>query len=139
MNFPARFVPLLVLGLLLATAGRAAEVPKLAAPEAARLVAAGEALLIDVREPAEWAETGVAAPALLLPTKDFEGKQNLWGPFLARHPVPEGKTLILYCHSGIRAGRLTAALAARGYRVANAIGFRDWQAAGLPVRSAGGK
>lgn len=139
MNFPARFVPLLVLGLLLATAGRAAEVPKLAAPEAARLVAAGEALLIDVREPAEWAETGVAAPALLLPTKDFEGKQNLWGPFLARHPVPEGKTLILYCHSGIRAGRISAALAARGYKVASAIGFRDWQAAGLPVRPVGGK
>ena len=39
---------------------------KITPADAAKLVAAGKAVLVDVREPAEWAETGVATPAVLL-------------------------------------------------------------------------
>lgn len=109
----------------------AAEVPSVTAADAARAVSDGRALLVDIREPAEWAETGVAAPARLLPKSDFDGEQKAWKSFLAEAGT---KQIILYCRSGKRAGVLGAALAAQGYAVVNAGGFKDWAAAGLPVR-----
>jgi len=109
----------------------AAEVPRLTPQAAAGLVAADQAVLVDVREPAEWAETGVAAPAVLLPKSDFDGDRKLWREFL-QHSA--GKKIILYCRSGKRAGVVGAALAEEGRSVANAGGFKDWEAAGLPTR-----
>ncbi len=109
----------------------AAEVPKITPQDAAALVTAGKAVLIDVREPAEWAESGVAAPAVLLPKSDFDGDQKLWKDFLAKSG---DKQLILYCRSGHRAGVVGAALAGKGLRTATAGGFKDWEAAGLPTR-----
>lgn len=111
-----------------------AEVTTLTPTEAAARVAAGKAVLIDVREPAEWAETGVAAPAVLLPMSDFNGDQKLWKPFLTKNA---GKELILYCRSGNRSGQVAAKLAAAGQPVANAGAFKDWAAAGLPTRPGG--
>jgi rhodanese-related sulfurtransferase len=123
---------LLLLGLGSATLP-AAEVAKLTAPEAARLVATGQAVLVDVREPGECAETGVAAPAVLLPKSDFDGDQKLWKDFLAK---TDGKQIILYCGSGRRAGVIGKTLAEQGRPVANAGGLKDWTAANLPVRPA---
>jgi rhodanese-related sulfurtransferase len=122
---------LFALFLLPVALASAAEVPRVSPAKAAQQVAAGQAVLIDVREPAEWNETGVAGPAVLLPMSDFKGDQKLWKPFLAAHP---GQPLILYCRSGHRAGVVGAQLAAHGRSVANAGGFKDWQAAGLPTR-----
>lgn len=116
------------LGASVAVAG---EVAKISPTEAAERVAQGKAVLVDVREPDEWADTGVAAPAVLLPMSDFEDKQKLWKPFLEQNA---GKDLILYCRSGARSGRVAQKLADQGRTVANAGGFRDWQAADLPVR-----
>jgi rhodanese-related sulfurtransferase len=110
----------------------AAEVPQLTAAEAAERVASGKAVLIDVREPAEWAETGVAAPAALLPMSDFNGDRKLWKPFLEKNA---GKELILYCRSGNRSGQAATKLAAEGRAVANAGAFKDWAAAKLPTRT----
>jgi rhodanese-related sulfurtransferase len=110
----------------------AADVARVAPAEAAQLVADG-AILIDVRELAEWQESGVAAPALLLPMSDFNGAQADWKPVLAAAKEKD-QTLVLYCRSGNRSGRVAAALAEQGYKVVNAGGFKDWQAAGLPVR-----
>jgi rhodanese-related sulfurtransferase len=124
-----------ILGFFLIAASPAAvaaAVPRLSPTEAARRVADGTAVLVDVREPAEWAETGVAAPAALLPMSDFDGDQTLWKPFLEKNA---GKELILYCRSGHRAGVVAKKLSADGRAVANAGGFSAWKAAGLPVRS----
>ncbi len=101
------------------------------APALAKLVADGKAVLVDVREPAEWAATGVAAPAVLLAKSDFDGAQKEWKPFLEKNA---GKEIILYCRSGHRAGVIGAALADKGVKVANAGGLKDWTDAGLPVR-----
>ncbi len=110
----------------------AAEVAKINPDEAARRVAAGTALLVDVREPAEWLATGVAAPAVLLPKSEFDdGKRGDWKPFLAKN---RGKQLILYCRSGHRAGVVGAVLAGKGFDVVNAGGLKDWESAGLPLR-----
>lgn len=128
MKFAAR---LLALFSLTAIAVQAGEVAHVTPADAARRVAAGQAVLVDVREPDEWADTGVAQPAVLLPMSDFNGEQKLWKPFLEKNA---GKELILYCRSGNRSGKVAAKLAAQGQPVANAGGFRDWKSAGLPVR-----
>jgi rhodanese-related sulfurtransferase len=109
----------------------AAEAPKIAPAEAAKLVADGKAVLVDVREPAEWAETGVAKPAVLLAKSDFDGAQKDWKPFLEK---VGDKQVIVYCRTGRRSGAVAAALAEKGVKVANAGGLKDWTDAGLPVR-----
>ncbi|MDP1578820.1 MAG: rhodanese-like domain-containing protein [Candidatus Didemnitutus sp.] len=106
--------------------------PKISPEDAAALVREGKAILIDVREPAEWTSTGVAAPALLLAKSDFDGTQAAWKPFLAT--VDKETTVVLYCRSGNRSGKLAAILAQQGFKVANAGGLTDWQKAGLPIR-----
>lgn len=107
------------------------DVAKITPNEAAKLVAEGKAILIDVREPNEWAQTGAAAPARLLSKSDFDGEQKDWKPVLAS---ASGKRLIVYCQSGRRAGVVGTALASLGHSVSNAGSFDEWKAAGLPVR-----
>ncbi|HEX2861871.1 MAG TPA: rhodanese-like domain-containing protein [Lacunisphaera sp.] len=110
-------------------------VPSIAPAEAAKLVAGGQAVLVDVREPSEWAGSGVAAPAALLAKSEFDaGQIGEWPDFLAK---VGDRQVILYCRSGKRSGAVAAALAEKGFKVANAGGFKEWQSAGLPVRKAG--
>jgi rhodanese-related sulfurtransferase len=124
----------LLLALCLVSSLFAAPVVTITPAEAARLVADGKAVLVDVREPSEWAETGVAAPAVLLPKSEFDaGLIGEWKDFLAKVGDRE---IILYCRSGKRSGTVAAALSAKGHKAANAGGFKDWQAAGLPIRNA---
>ena len=108
-----------------------APAPTIAPAEAAQRVADGKAVLIDVREPNEWAETGVAAPATLLPLSDLNGDRKQWKNFLEKN---RDKELILYCRTGNRSGRAARLLAEEGYHTLNVGGFRDWQAANLPTR-----
>ncbi len=125
-------LPLLLLVMSLFSSLFAAEVPTLTPADAAKLVADGKAVLIDVREPSEWAETGVAAPALLLPKSEFDaGQVGDWKDFLAK---VGDKQIITYCRSGRRSGAVAEALAAKGHKVANAGQFEAWKAAGLPTR-----
>ncbi len=109
----------------------AAEAPKTAPKDAAKLVAEGKAVLVDCREAAEWADTGVAGPAVLLPKSDFDGDKKKWNEFLAKN---QGKQIIVYCRSGGRAGTVAAALNAQGVKASSAGGLKDWEAAGLPTR-----
>lgn len=107
-----------------------AETPRITPAEAAAKVAAGEAILIDVREPGEWKE-GVAAPAVLLSLSDLRGERTEWKAFLEK---AGDKPLLLYCRSGNRSGQAAEILAKEGKTVANAGAFKDWEAAGLPTR-----
>jgi len=107
-------------------------VENIAPARAAQLVADGKAVLVDVREPAEWLESGVASPAVLLPKSEFDaGRLGEWKDFLTK---VGDKEIIIYCRSGKRSGAVAEALAKEGHKVANAGGFKDWQAAGLPTR-----
>jgi len=99
--------------------------------EAAKLLEGGQAVLIDVREPGEWAATGVAAPAVLLSLSDLQGARKDWKPFLEEN---QGRELVLYCRSGNRSGIAARLLAKEGWSTVNAGAFKDWAAAGLPVR-----
>lgn len=85
----------------------------------------GEALLVDVREPEEYA-AGHAAGAVLVPLGDVEA-----GKFGEKD---KNKRTYLYCRSGKRAGAALAALKGQGYtNVENLGGLSDWQAMGGEV------
>ena len=121
--------------LLLLPAVMSADIARISPADAAKLVADGKAVLIDVREPSEWAESGVAAPAVLLPKSEFDdGLAGDWKDFLAK---VGDKEIITYCRSGKRSGAVAEALAKQGHKVANAGGFGEWQKAGLPTRAVG--
>jgi rhodanese-related sulfurtransferase len=134
MKLPRFLAPLALIAFV--AAAHAAEAPKIAPADAAKLVAEGKAVLVDCREPSEWAETGVAQPAVLLPKSDFDGDQKQWKEFLAQ---VGDKQVILYCRAGRRAGTVAAALNAKGVKAANAGALKDWTEAGLPTRKVEGK
>ncbi len=121
---------LVVLVALVFVVKRAMAGPSISPAEASERVAAGTAILIDVREPDEWVG-GVAAPALLLSLSDLRGDRLRWSPALEQN---RGKELIVYCRSGARSGVAAGILRKDGFTVLNAGGFADWASAGLPVR-----
>ena len=120
---------LLLVGAVLFFAKRALAGDIIAPDEAAKRVADGTAVLIDVREPSEWTD-GVVKGAQLLPLSDLRGERSLWRPFLAAN---RDKELILYCRSGNRSGIAAGVLADEKLSVANAGAFSAWKAAGQPV------
>jgi len=101
--------------------------------EAAQRIAEGQAVLVDVREPSEWAQTGVAQPAVLLSKSRFDAGSAEWKTFLDQN---KNKEIILMCRSGNRSGQVARVLAGQGMKVTNLGGFSAWKNAGLPVRSA---
>ena len=106
-----------------------ASAPRLNPSECAARVRSGKALLIDVREPGEWA-AGVAQSAQLLPLSDLTGSCAEWKQFLAQ---VEGREVLLYCASGGRSGMATSILVAEGVQAANTGGLSDWLDAGWPM------
>ena len=88
---------------------------------------AGLGVLIDVREPAEWA-AGRLPGATLLPRGVLEGKVEELAP------DPE-QPIVLYCGSGGRSALAAESLQRMGYRrvLSLAGGFTAWQEAGLPI------
>jgi rhodanese-related sulfurtransferase len=104
-------------------------VPRHRAIDCLARVRSGAAMLVDVREPDEWA-AGVADRAVLLPLSDLAGRREKWKPFLAAHRERE---LLFYCGAGVRSGMAARILAREGFRTANAGSFKEWADAGWPV------
>jgi len=107
------------------------EVRSIGAAETVELLKGGKAVLVDVREPAEWNE-GVAEPAHLRALSDLTGARGTWAPFLMKYHAHE---LILYCQAGKRAETAAKLLASEGFRVANLGGIGTWRDANLPMRT----
>jgi Rhodanese-related sulfurtransferase len=79
-------------------------------------------LLVDVREPSEWAE-GHAPHALHRPLGRLDPAA-----------LPKAETIYVICRSGNRSARATKALVAAGLDAHNvAGGMSAWEAARLPV------
>lgn len=121
----------IILLLMTSLISSGAEIPTMTPAEAATRLQANDAVLVDVREPVEWADTGVAAPAFLLAMSDLRASREQWKPFLEKN---RDKTLLLMCRSGNRSGQVAALLAKEGYKTVNVGAFAAWKAAGLPVR-----
>jgi rhodanese-related sulfurtransferase len=95
-------------------------------PQTARVwIERGEAVLVDVREPHEFALERIQG-AILVPLSAFDPRSI---------PSAEGKRLLLMCASGVRCGMASELLARTGYpkiyRLAG--GIMGWKAAGGPV------
>jgi rhodanese-related sulfurtransferase len=121
---------LAVLVLAVVIAKRVLAGPGISYKDAEQRVASGEAVLIDVREPAEWA-AGVAESAVLLSLSDLNGGRSKWNPFLDKH---RDKELLVYCRSGNRSGIAAGILRKEGFRVLNVGSFSGWKNSGLPTR-----
>ncbi len=99
--------------------------------EAQQRHAAG-ATLIDVREQVEW-DAGRIPGALFIP-------QGVLLDQIEAAVPNRDEEIVLYCRSGARSGRMTAALQQAGYtNVVNmAGGILDWQANSLPIEAPAG-
>lgn len=93
--------------------------------ELARMIESGDAVVVDVREPEEFA-AGHIAGAVNMPLSSFDPAQI---------PHPQGKTVVLNCLGGKRSG-----MALDKCGVAQSVvdthlagGFAAWRSAGLPV------
>jgi rhodanese-related sulfurtransferase len=104
---------------------------RITASQAVQLINREKAVLIDVREPAEYA-AGHAAGSRSVPLGGLEASGDL--------PKNKSLPLVLVCASGARASRAAATLKKLGYENARVLagGVTAWQEANLPVeRSAG--
>ena len=93
---------------------------------------ADDAVMVDVREPHEWA-AGHAPNAILIPLGDLPHR-------LDELPDTDPAPVAITCRSGNRSGRAVAWLSQQGFDVANLDGgMKGWHAAGKPVVSASGQ
>jgi rhodanese-related sulfurtransferase len=103
--------------------------PKATAEEARRLQQQG-AILLDVRDDAEW-RAGHAPGARHIPLGRLTARMK---------DLPPRRTVITVCRSGHRSARAAALLAREGRDVVNLTGgMYAWARAGLPVVAGGGR
>jgi rhodanese-related sulfurtransferase len=93
--------------------------------EVSALLKEGSIVLVDVREPNEYAQTRIPG-AVLFPLSRFDP-----------HALPEagGKRIVFHCGIGGRSAKAVAACQAAGVAVDSHLrgGIQAWIAAGLPV------
>lgn len=92
-----------------------------------RLKADTAAQIVDVREPDEWAATGVAPGAVLIPLGQLEQR--------APGELAKDKPVYVICNSGNRSQTGSDTLVALGYTQVFNVGggIQAWLKAGLPV------
>jgi len=95
---------------------------------------AGDAVLVDVREPVERDDQGVIAGAVHVPRGMLEFRADPSSPAHIPDLSPE-RRVIVHCASGGRSALAAATLAAMGYRDVAHLdgGLAAWREAGLPV------
>lgn len=88
-----------------------------------RMLAAHEIMLVDVREPDEFAVERIHG-ALLYPLSSFDAKV-----------LPASLPIVFQCGSGMRSSKAMAAANKAGIDVAGHLagGIKAWKLAGLPV------
>jgi rhodanese-related sulfurtransferase len=110
-----------------------AVVPKITMEEAKALIAGGNAVIVDVRDSAELAQTGKIKGALHIPRGSLEFRADASTGYHDPNLDP-GKTVIVYCAAGSRAALAGKSLKDMGYaHVRNLGGFKDWADAGGEV------
>lgn len=107
-------------------------VPRVTGEQAQDMLAKG-AVLLDIRDSAELADTGKAVGSLHIPRGSLEFKADPASP--AYEPRLQLDTpIVLHCAAGGRAALAGKLLLDMGYtQVYNLGGFKDWKAAGGAV------
>ena len=107
-------------------------VPRVTGEQAQQMMAEG-AVLLDIRDSAELAETGKAVGSLHIPRGSLEFKADPASPSYEPRLQP-GTPIVLHCAAGGRAALAGKLLMEMGYtKVYNLGGFKDWNAAGGAV------
>ncbi len=103
-----------------------AAVERITPANAQAMMAKGDTLVVDVRDPSEVEKTGKVAGAVNVSRGMLEFRADLDLP--THDPkFTKDKTLILYCASGGRSALSGKTLKDMGYeRVYNLGGFKDW-------------
>lgn len=110
--------------LLWPTLQRRTAGPALDTLGATRLINDSQAIVLDVREPAEFA-AGHLPNARNIPLAELEKRAG---------DLPQGKPVLVCCASGNRAGKAVTVLRGAGREVFNlAGGLAAWRQAGLPL------
>lgn len=133
------FLLLAALCPLPAGAEAQAPLPSLSAREAHEAAKAGKLVLVDIRTPEEWADTGVPEGAIKLDMTSSAFEVRL-AALKLDHP---GKPIALICRTGNRSSTLQKTLAGRGWKElvdvrGGLLGNpkdKGWLAEGLPVKS----
>ncbi len=109
-------------------------VQNLTVDETAREVDAGDALLVDIREPGERAQNGAIPGAIEAPRGMIEFYADPASPY-HRDEFEPGRRIIRHCASGGRSALAAVALQDLGYtNVAHMDGgITAWKDAGKPV------
>jgi rhodanese-related sulfurtransferase len=113
-------------------------VPRISPAEAQAMIDRGEAVVVDVRDSAEVANSGKVPGALTISRGMLEFKADPETP--SHEPqLQKDKPVILYCGSGGRSALAGKTLSDFGFtKVFNLGGFKEWVEAGLPVERAQG-
>lgn len=113
-----------------------ARVTSLSVEEAQAWLAEPDVLCLDVREPAEWAASGLIPGAHPVPRGLLEFAVDPASPWHRPALAPEGRRLLLYCGIGWRSALAADSLQRLALApVAHlAGGFAAWTAAGGAVR-----
>jgi rhodanese-related sulfurtransferase len=101
-----------------------------AATAQAKLNEKPKPLVLDVREPSEYA-AGHIAGSMSIPLGKLSSRMS---------ELPKDREIICVCASGSRSGSAARCLLSNGYTVLNLSGgMSRWQRAGLPVKKGMGK
>lgn len=117
--------------------------PDLSAAEAAAQVQSGKLLLIDIRTPPEWKETGVAKGATLLNMLHPQGAPGFANALLEQVKGDRNAPIALICRTGNRTTQVQRYLQSAGFTqvynvkegMAGSAAGPGWVKRGLPVES----
>lgn len=110
-----------------------AAVSRISQTEAREMIAKGDTLVIDVRDPPEVEKSGKITGAINISRGMLEFRADPASPYYDQK-FDKAKSIILYCASGGRAALSGKVLKDMGYdRVFNLGAFKDWAEAGGDV------
>jgi rhodanese-related sulfurtransferase len=113
-----------------------AAVPRITPAQAKAMVAKGNTLVVDVRDPSEIEKSGKIAGAVNVPRGMLEFRADPETPYHDKN-FDKTKTLIVYCASGGRSALSGKVLKELGYdHVYNLGAFKDWADSGGSVDAA---
>lgn len=104
-------------------------IPAVEPTRARELVERENALIIDVREPDEWAEARISG-AIHIPLGEIRERAN---------EIPRDRPVILQCRSGNRSAGATRTLLELGFPNVHNLegGISEWAADGFPLEHGG--
>ena len=127
--------------VMLALAAQASAGGVISADAAHRQSQAGELLIVDVRSPREWRQTGLPQGAAAVTIHDPNGPEGFLAAMLSAAGGDKARPIALICASGVRSNRAHRFLEAKGFSAVvdvseGMLGRRDkpgWLKRGLPT------